>query len=127
MYAIRSYYELGCHILIRRVGSRDLESHVHEVQGIHGHPAGAVSLFDVSARRQLSAPVEYADVVEPQKTALEDVVALGVLAVHPPRKVQEQFVEDPLQEQDVSLSFHPFFEMIDLQGCPGMYRRIYIA
>ena len=45
--------------------------------------------------------VEGADVVETEETALEDVVALGVLAVHPPGEVDQQLVEDPLEEIDV--------------------------
>ena len=39
-------------------------------------------------------PVERADVVEAEEAALEHVVALGVLAVHPPGEVEQQLVED---------------------------------
>ena len=42
--------------------------------------------------------VEHADVVQPEEPAAEDVVARGVLAVHPPGEIHEQLVEDPLEE-----------------------------
>ena len=45
--------------------------------------------------------VDRADVVEPEEAALEHVVALGVLAVDPPREVEQQLVEDPLEEVEV--------------------------
>ena len=48
--------------------------------------------------------VERADVVEAEEAALEDVVALGVLAVHPPGEVEEQLVEDALEEVEVASS-----------------------
>ena len=41
-------------------------------------------------------PVEGADVVEAEEAAREEVVALLVLAVQPPREVDQQLVEDPL-------------------------------
>ncbi|MDC4224173.1 MAG: hypothetical protein MPW15_08085 [Candidatus Manganitrophus sp.] len=49
------------------------------------------------------AAVEDADVVEAEEAALEDVPALGVLAVHPPGEVEHQLVEHPLQEGQVAL------------------------
>jgi hypothetical protein len=39
------------------------------------HPGRAVGLLQVAAGRQRRAPVEHADVVEPQESALERVVA----------------------------------------------------
>ena len=62
------------------------------------HPAGAVRLFDGAARGQGLAAIEDADVVEAEKAALENVVAFGVFAVHPPGEVQQQLVEDALEE-----------------------------
>ena len=52
----------------------------------------------VAAGRQRRAAVEDADIVEPEKPALEDVAALGVLAVHPPGEIQHQLVEDAFEE-----------------------------
>ena len=55
-------------------------------------------LVDVPAGGQLRAAVEHADVVEAEESALEDVAALGVLAIHPPGEVQHQLVEHALEE-----------------------------
>ena len=69
------------------------------VQAVHRHPARAVGLLEVAAGRQRRAAVEDADVVEAEEAALEDVVALRVLAVHPPGEVEQQLVEDALEER----------------------------
>ena len=52
-----------------------------------------------AADGQRRRPIERADVVQPEEAALEHVVALGVLAVHPPREVEQQLVEHPLEER----------------------------
>ena len=46
--------------------------------------------------------VERADVVEAEEAAFEDVVAFGVLAVDPPREVDQQLLEDALEERAVA-------------------------
>src|SRR5271165_7549346 len=94
--------ELGGDIFVDRIVLRQLERDAHEIQGVHGHPAGSVRLIDVAAGRQLGAAVEDADVVQAEKSALEYVAALGVLAVHPPGEVQNQLVENSLQESEVA-------------------------
>ena len=58
------------------------------------------------------AAVEDADVVEPEEAALEDVVALGVLAVDPPREVEQQLVEDALEEQRDRRAPRRFFSIL---------------
>ena len=60
---------------------------------VQRHPAGAVGLLERAARGQVRA-VDRADVVEPEEAALEQVRAVGVLAVDPPGEVDEQLVED---------------------------------
>jgi len=62
-------------------------------QAVHRHPARAVGLVQVTAGRQLGAAVEDADVVEPQKAALKNVLPFHVLAVHPPVEVEHQLVK----------------------------------
>ena len=58
----------------------------------------------IAAGRQRRAAVEHADVVEAEEAALEDVAALGVLAVDPPGEVEQQLVEDALEEREVAAS-----------------------
>ena len=88
--------ELGGDVLVRRVFPGQLQRDGQHVQAVHAHPGGAVGLLDVPAGRQRGRAVEHADVVEAEEAALEDVLALGVLAVDPPREVQQQLVEDAL-------------------------------
>ena len=90
--------ELAGDVLVGRVVLRELHGDGEQVERIHRHPARAVRLLEVTAGRQRRAAIEHADVVEAQEAALEDVLALGVLAIHPPGEVQEQLVEDALEE-----------------------------
>src|SRR5947209_6375656 len=83
--------------------ARQLERDREHIQAEHAHPGGAVGLLEVAAGGQGRAAVEYADVVEAQEAALEDIAALGVLAVDPPGEVEEQLVEDALEELTVGL------------------------
>src|SRR5438093_1422500 len=80
------------------LGSCQLERDAHQVERVHRHPGGAVGLVDVTAVRQLCVTVEDADVVEPEKPALENISALDVLAVDPPSEVQHQLMEDPFEK-----------------------------
>ena len=77
---------------------RQLERDAQHVQAVHRHPAGAVGLLDVAAGGQRRAAIEDADVVQAQESALENVVALCVLAVHPPGEIQQQLVKHALAE-----------------------------
>ena len=65
------------------------------------------------------AAVEHADVVQAQEAALEDVVALGVLAVDPPGEVEQQLVEDALQEGAVARAALLLLDLVDAPGRPG--------
>ena len=79
------------------------------VQGEHRHPASGVSLLERVAGWQRMGAVEHRDVVQPQKAALEHVVAVAVLAVDPPGVVEQQLVKHSLQEVQIALAaLHPF-------------------
>src|SRR3974377_1291415 len=67
----------------------EFECDGQHVQAVHSHPARAVGLLKMAAGRQRSRGVEHANVVETKETALENVHALGVLAIHPPGEVQQ--------------------------------------
>src|SRR3954464_10441340 len=51
-------------------------------------------------------PVDPPDVVEPEEAAREEVRSVGILAVDPPREVDEQLVEDAAEEVDVARAVH---------------------
>ena len=67
--------------------------------------------------------IEEADVVEAEKSALKDVVALTVLPIHPPREVEEQLVEDAPKEVKVARAV----DLEDAQGGPGVHGRVDVA
>ena len=54
-------------VLVGVVVLPKLERDSHEVERVHGHPAGSVRLIDVTAGRKRRAPIEDPDVVEPEK------------------------------------------------------------
>ena len=64
------------------------------------------------------AAIEHADVVEAEKSALEDVHALGVLAVHPPGEVEQQLVEDALEERAVAGAAALLVDLVDAPARP---------
>src|SRR6266487_1466045 len=63
-------------IFIDRISERKFQRNGHHVQAEHAHPASAITLFDIATCRQ-------------RGTALKDVLALRVLAVDPPCKVEQ--------------------------------------
>ena len=93
--------------------------HGHRVER---HPSGRVGLLEHRARRQVR-PVDRADVVQPEEAALEQVVALGILPVHPPGEVDQELVEDPAQEVHVPATVNGEH----LEGGPCLHRRVHVA
>src|SRR5712692_9182441 len=96
--------KFGGDVFVDMVGERQLERDAHQVERIHRHPRSAVGLVDVTSARQRCVPVEYADIVEPQEPALENISALDVLAVDPPSEVEHEFVEDTLEKIPVTFA-----------------------
>ena len=91
-------------------------------QRVEAHPARPVRLLEHPARREVRA-VDRPDVVEAEEPALEDVRAVGVLAVHPPGEVDEQLVEDAAQERDVAAAV----DREHLERRPGLHRRVHVV
>ncbi len=119
--------ELARDVLVGRVLAREFQGDGHQVEAVHRHPARAVGLLDEAAAGQRLAAVEDADVVEAQEAALENVLALGVLAVHPPGEIQQQLVKDALQKLAVGLAAALGLDLVHAPRGPGMHRRIDVA
>src|SRR6185295_19462692 len=83
--------------------------------------------LQVPAGGQWSAAVEHADVVEAEEPALEDVVAGAILAVHPPREVEQQLLEGALQPVGVALSVPHLLQAVGEDGRPCMHGRVDVA
>src|SRR4029079_1992730 len=80
----------------------------------------------MSARRQRLRAIEHADFVEPEKSACEKVMPLGILAVHPPGEVEQQLVERAREELTITLtavSGH----LVDAPDGPRMHWRVHVA
>src|SRR6266581_4288284 len=103
--------ELGRDVLINRILLGEFQRDTQQIQTVHGHPAGAVGLFELPAAGQSGGAVEGADVVEPQESTLEDVVALGVLAIDPPGEIDQQLLEYPLQEGSIGTAIHLLLDL----------------
>src|SRR5205085_9970664 len=71
--------ELYRDVLVDPVFHGQSERDTQQVQRVHRHPRGAVRLIDMAAGRQRRAAVEDADIVEAEKTALEDIAPASVL------------------------------------------------
>ncbi len=118
--------ELAGDVFVRVVLLRELDGDAEHRHAIERHPRGAVRLQELRAAGQRSRAVEDPDVVEPEESAGEQVVPVGVLAVHPPGEVQQELVERPCQELAVtfpSLARH----LVDAPACPSVHRRVHVA
>ena len=105
--------ELRGHALVGRVLARQLERDGEHVQAVHAHPARAVGLFEVSPAGQRRRAIEHPDVVEAEEATMEDVAPLGVLAVHPPREVQQELPEHGLEERAVAPAPPLLLDLVD--------------
>jgi hypothetical protein len=84
--------------------------------------ASGVGLLEHAATGQVR-PVDGTDVVQPEKAALEEVVAVGVLPVDPPGEGDQQLVENPGQEIRVPAAV----DGPDLERRPGPHGRVNVA
>ena len=75
-----------------------------QVEAKHSHPARAIALFKMAAVRERRVAIKNANVIKPEEPALENIVAFGILAIHPPGKSDEQFVEDSLQKSAIAFA-----------------------
>ncbi len=79
-------------------------------------------MFDESAGGQWLAAVEDSDIVQAEKTALENIVAPRVLAIHPPGEIHQQLVKTRLQKVAIRLPLS-FASILNTrqhaQGCTG--------
>src|ERR1700694_4932195 len=85
--------EFAGDVFVGRIFFGQLESHRQHVQTVHAHPACAVGLLEVASGGERRRAVKNSDVIEAEETTLKDIRAVGVFAVHPPGKIQQQLVK----------------------------------
>ncbi len=114
-------------VFIVRILDRELERHHRHVQREHRHPAGRIRLLQGVARRQRFRAVVDGNVIEAEEAALEQVVALLVLAVDPPGIVQQQLVKHALEEREVRPAGLHALRAEHLQRAGRVHRRVSVA
>lgn len=119
--------ELGRNILVGAAVLCQLQGNVEHAQTVKCHPSCTVCLLKNTSSRQGLGSVEEADIVQPEETTLKHVLAIGVLAVHPPREIQQKFLENTFKEINILTSIEFPLNLESSEGCPGMDRRVDIT
>ena len=73
----------------------NFQRHIHHIQRIHSHPAGAIGLLQLSAFCKVMAPVEHTNIIKPQKAAFKNIITAPILSIDPPGKIDKQFLKHP--------------------------------
>src|SRR6186713_1266685 len=81
----------------------------------------------MSAGWESRVAIEHTDVVQTKETALEHVQPFRVFAIHPPREVDQQLVEDALEELAIANATATFLDLVDTPRGPRMHGRIRVA
>src|SRR6476620_5347891 len=115
------FIKFGAAIFKGVIENGNFERHIHHVQSIHSHPAGAIRLFQKNATG-CAAPVKDPYIIETQKTTFKNIIAIDIFPVCPPRKIQHEFLEYFLQKGYIPTSLSFFFNPVDLHGTESMYR-----
>src|SRR5215472_18187970 len=108
-------------LLIQRIRFRQDERDLQHVLAIESHPGSAVCLIEMPAGWEFGTAVEDPNVVQSEKSARENILALRILAVDPPVEIQHQSLKRTFQEAQIrsaQLSLHQEQE----QCRPGMNR-----
>src|SRR5699024_9510990 len=105
--------KFGSYAFIGIITGGQLQGYRQHIQTVHSHPAGSVRLVQLYITGQFFAAIEYADIIQSQKAALKYVSFIGIFSVNPPRKVDQQFMKNVLQEAVITFAVHPFLNAED--------------
>src|SRR6266496_2530561 len=119
--------EFRRYILVNWIFTCEFDRDSQHVEAKHSHPACAIALLKTAAVRECLVAIKHANVIKPQKTALADIVALGIFAVHPPGESDEQLMEDRLQKCAIAAAALLSFDLINPPCSPRDHRRINVA
>ena len=103
---------------------RELDSDLQHHRCEEGHPRGAVGLLQVAAGWQRAAAIEDADVIQAEEPSREYVVAIDILAVHPPGEIQRELLEAELEEGQVAAPAELLVVAVNSPDRPRVNRRI---
>src|SRR6202021_3582015 len=80
-------------VFVGRIFLRQFERDGQHVEAIHAHPTSAIGLFEMAAGRERRRAIENSNIVETEKSALEDVHAVGIFPIDPPGEVKQKLVK----------------------------------
>src|SRR5437899_13017951 len=118
--------ELRGHVFVYWISLREFQRHGKHGEAIKSHPRSAVRLLQKSTGRQRFRAVENADVIEPEETAGEKIVAFCVFAVHPPGEVEQQLLECAFEKSAITLAARTS-HLVNAPRRPGVNRRIHVT
>ena len=113
------FEELDGDVFVNGVLPRQFQCDPHQIQTKHPHPAGGVTLFEMTATRKRGAPIENPDIIESEKAALEDVSTSRIFAVNPPGKVEQKLVEDSFQEGAIAFARTLLLDFVNTPRSPS--------
>src|SRR5258708_5603620 len=119
--------ELGGQRFVDAVLFGQFERYAHQVETERAHPTSGIGLFELGPVRQLVAAVKHGDVIEAKKAALENIISFAVDLIHPPGKVDQQFVKTLFEKLAVRLPRTNPIHVVNAPNSPGMNRRIEIG
>src|SRR5262249_1097336 len=81
----------------------------------------------MTASRERRGTIKDSDVIQTKKATLEDIGAIRIFAIYPPRKVQKQLMKNLFKETAVGNSPHAALYFVDAPRSPGVNRWIDVA
>src|SRR6202011_2763638 len=115
--------KLRRHILICGSCLCEFECYRKHGEAIESHPGRPICLLQIATGGKGPGSVKNTDIIQTKKTSGENVIPLGVLAIHPPGEIEKQFVKDAFKEISVSMAVCAAY-LVDSPGSPGVHRRI---
>src|SRR5690606_16171940 len=71
--------------------------------------------------------VEGSNIIKTQKSSPKYIIAVFILPVYPPRKIEQQFLKHTFKKRDVGTAVYFFIDIINAESRPCVYGRIYIT
>ena len=69
----------------------NFDGHVHKIECIHTHPAGAIGLLLLHFAVKLYAAVKHTDIIQTKKATFEHIIPVRVFPVDPPGEIDNEF------------------------------------
>ena len=103
------------------------ECNVQHGQAVESHPSCRISLLQSSASWQGIGAIEETYIVQAEKAAFEDVLAIEVFSIHPPSEVEQQLLEHPFKKVQVTTAIQFTLDLECTEHGPSMNGRVDIC